>query len=312
MSAEYDNEILTEEAKERLLNLRAKNTKRSYNSDWNSFVAYCNSKGQEYYPALPETIVNYMNHLAHTVKANTISRRLTAISEKYKEAGFAVNPAQAYVVKATMTAIRREKGTRQEGKKPLLIEMLQEVVEIIPDTLEGYRDKALLTLGFAGAFRRSELVDITVENITLSEKGMTVFIPRSKTDQEGQGFIKGIPYATNTVVCPVRATILWLEKSGIKNGYLFRGFKANKSLRSSRLSDQCVALILKYRLEQAGLDSKEYAGHSLRSGFVTTAALKGISVYGIMSQTGHATEGMVHRYIRQADVFASNPLNEIY
>ena len=311
MIEDYDNNLLTEEAKERLQNLRAKNTERSYNSDWKDFVAYCKANNEEYYPAMPETIVNYMNHLTHTVKANTISRHLTAISEKYKEAGFAVNPAKSYVVKATMTAIRRETGVHQEGKKPILIETLRQIIASIPDTLDGIRDKALITLGFAGAFRRSELVGITIDNISFSEKGMTIFIPKSKTDQEGQGIIKGIPYSSDLTICPVRATIHWLEKSGLNGGYLFRGF-TKRTIKDSHLSSQCVPLILKKYLELAGLDSTEYAGHSLRSGFVTEAAQKGVSVYSIMTQTGHRTEGMVHRYIKKADVFENNPLNMIY
>ena len=311
-----NNTRLSDKSKRRMQRSKAENTIKAYNGDWGDFVDWCKYHGEEDLPASPETIVNYINDLADHAKANTVSRRITAISENHIMAGYVKdNPAKDNLVKTAMASIRREKGTWQKGKEPIL----KETLYLLSDFLDGddivtARDRALIYLGFAGAFRRSELVAIQIEHLKFTEDGLVVFIPSSKADQLGHGASIGIPYAPpeDASICAVRAVEHWLDMSGIKSGPLFRGFRKSSAVRLEQLSGQSVALIIKKYAKLAGLDANEFAGHSLRRGFATTAALHDVSVHGIMQQTRHKSEKMVHRYIADGKLFADNPLSRIY
>jgi integrase len=185
------------------------------------------------------------------------------------------------------------------------------MVNALPENLLGKRDRAFLLLGFAGAFRRSELVSLDVADVETNREGIVVTLKRSKTDQEGQGRRVGIPYGSNAVTCPVRALNEWLEASAITAGALFRSVNRHGQLRSERLSDKAVALVVKRSAEAAGLDASQYAGHSLRSGLATSAAQAGVSERAIMAQTGHKSLNMVRRYIREGSLFRENAAAKI-
>ena len=307
------NSRLSAKAKRRLGKSKADNTIRAYSSDWSDFVDWCNYNGEPCLPTTPETIVNYINDLADDAKANTVSRRITAISENHIAAGYGRNnPAKEGIVRTAMSAIRREKGTFQRGKSPILMETLYLLADCFGDDIVSLRDRALIFLGFAGAFRRSELVRVQVDELTFSPEGMTVFIPHAKGDQLGHGATIAIPYSPDKEICAVRAVEQWILTAQLQSGPLFRGFKRNKEVREEQLSDKSVALIVKKYIHMAGLNEKDFAGHSLRRGFATSAAQHDVDALSIMRQTRHKSEKMVHRYIEQGNIFKDNALARMY
>ena len=307
------NSRLSAKAKRRMGKAKADNTIRAYSSDWSDFVDWCTYHGEPFLPTTPETIVNYINDLADEAKANTVSRRVTAISENHIAAGFGRNnPAKEGIVRTAMSAIRREKGTFQHGKSPILMETLYLLADCFGDDIVSIRDRALILLGFAGAFRRSELVRIQMEEITFSPEGMVIFIPHAKGDQLGHGSTIAVPYAPHEEICAVRAVEQWILTAQIQHGPLFRGFKRNKDIREEQLSDKSVALIVKKYIRMAGLNESNFAGHSLRRGFATSAAQHDIDALTIMRQTRHKSEKMVHRYIEQGNIFKDNALARMY
>lgn len=308
------NKKLSEKSKSRMKKSKSENTMRAYESDWNDFYDWCIFHKLDSLPAEPETIVNYINDLADHAKANTVSRRLSAISENHIAAGFIeVNPTHSGMVRNAVDAIRREKGIMQKGKMPLLLEDLAEINKLFNlNDIIAVRDKALIFLGFSGAFRRSELVQILKEDLTFTKDGLIVLIKNSKGDQLGQGNYIAIPYSHTTELCTVIAIKNWLTISEIKKGPLFRPFTKSKKLRNSQLSDKSVALIVKKYADLAGLDSNDFAGHSLRRGFATSAAQHGVDERSIMQQTRHKSEKMVRRYIEQGNMFKNNALNKMF
>ena len=211
--------------------------------------------------------------------------------------------------------IRRRKGTYQKAKKPLLINNLKHIIDVInkqndPD-IKKIRNKALLLLGFSGGFRRNELVSINHEDIEFVFEGLKIRLKNSKTDQFGEGFTKGIPHFENSIYCPVSTLKTWINMSKIKKGPLFTRFSKGSKITNIRLSNQSVALIIKDYLSKAGIDNQNYSGHSLRSGFATSAAEAGAEERSIMAITGHKSTEMVRRYIKEANLFKNNALNKI-
>ena len=310
-----NNERLSLKAKRRLEKSKADNTLKAYACDWSDFSDWCEHHGVSDLPATPETIVNYINDLADDAKANTVSRRVTAISENHIAAGFSGrhNPAKDGIVRAAMSAIRREKGTFQRGKSPILMETLYLLADLFDEEkLSGLRDKALIFLGFAGAFRRSELVRIQYEDLSFTPQGLIIFVAHSKGDQLGHGEQIAIPYAPQAEICAVRALKKWLDTAQIHQGPIFRPVTKVQSLRNTQLSDKSVALIVKKYVRLAGLDEHLFAGHSLRRGFATSAAQHDIDALTIMRQTRHKSEKMVHRYIEQGNIFKDNALNRMF
>jgi len=309
-----NNSKLSEKSKQRLKKSKAYNTIKAYESDWNDFSNWCMYHGKNDLPAEPEVIVNYINDLADDAKANTVSRRVSAISENHIAAGFvAKNPAHDGLVRNTLMAIRREKGTFQRGKAPILMEDIEKLSNCFDETdIVSLRDRALIYIGFAGAFRRSELVHIQMEELTFSVEGLTILVPQSKGDQLGRGSYIAIPYAPTSLICPVVAVQQWILAAQLQTGPLFRPFKRNKELRDTQLSDKSVALIIKKYMGMIGMNPVDFAGHSLRRGFATSAAQHDIDALTIMRQTRHKSEKMVHRYIEQGNIFKQNPLNNMY
>jgi integrase len=274
-------------------------TKRGYQNDIAQFEVWGGS-----IPASPETIAAYLAHLSSTHKTATIVRRVTALSKAHEAIG-APNPTKSEIVRATMRGIKRTIGTASREAKPVLREDLFQMLECMGDSAKDMRDKALLLLGFAGAFRRSEVIGLDVADIEHVRQGIIVTLRRSKTDQEGRGRKIGIPFGRSRW-CPVKHLADWLDHAKIGNGPLFRGINRHGHIAHQRLSGEAVSIIVKERAEAAGFDPDAYSGHSLRAGLATSAVIAGASAWKIRQQTGHASDAMLARYIRDGDMFTDN------
>lgn len=313
-SKNSQNEGLSNKSMNSLSATKAEHTIDAYESDWNDFCDWCRYHHQQSYPATAETIVNYINDLADYAKASTIRRRISAISENYNASGDAVeNPCKAWIVKEALIGLTRLKGSMQKGKTPIYWEEIEEIIGRMDlSTLPALRDRAILLLGFMGAFRRSELAGLDVEDIKKYPQGIVVTIRHSKTDQASMGQQIGIPYLSNSSMDCIKALHEWLTAAGIKEGPLFRSFLKNGKVSARRLSDKSINLIVKKYAASIGLDPEFYGAHSLRHGFATYAALQGVEERLIMKQTRHRSVEMVRRYINEADVFTNNPIDKIF
>tara|TARA_B100000674_G_scaffold37676_1_gene26320 strand:+ start:40 stop:945 length:906 start_codon:yes stop_codon:yes gene_type:complete len=281
-----------------LKNSKANNTLRAYQSDFRDFTAFCERNGFTSMPTQPKILSLYITYLSKTSKLSTLKRRIASISVIHKLKGHYLDTKNPIIME-NLHGIKRTIGSKQKAKKPILINDLKLIIKVIDE--DKYRDKALILVGFAGGFRRSELVNIDHEDIEFVPEGVKILIKRSKTDQSGEGIYKAIPYFDNKEFCPVLALKKYVEKKSIKND----------ERKVFKLSDKSVALIIKKYAQKAGLDSSKYAGHSLRSGFATTAAEFGAEERNIMAMTGHKTTQMVRRYIQEANLFKNNALNKI-
>ncbi len=309
-----ENSRLTESSKALFDFEKSDQTIDAYESDWNDFCDWCHYQNESFFPATPETIVNYINDLSSYAKANTIARRISALSENYFAAGFYQdNPCSSPLVKAAMKSIRRKVGTFQQGKAPLLKEDLEEIVSKMDDeNLTNLRDKTILLIGFMGAFRRSEISAIKCENLNFGHRGVEILVEKSKADQEGKGNIVALPYLSNINICPVRTLKKWLATAKISSGPVFRGVTKDKTIRKNALSDQMINKIVKKWVAAIGLEPNDFGAHSLRHGFATSAALAGVDERNIMKQTRHHSVEMVRHYINEADRFENNPLQEMF
>ena len=293
-----DVKSLEIETLKNLKNSKANNTLRAYQSDFRDFSAFCAKNGLSSIPTQPKIIALYITHLSKTSKFSTLKRRIASISVIHKLKGHYLDTKHPIIME-NLHGIKRTLGSRQKAKKPILINELKLIIKAIDET--KIRDKALILVGFSGGFRRSELVNIEYDDIEFVTEGVKILIKRSKTDQSGEGSLKAIPYFNNQEFCPVIALKNYINKkfSNINDGKIFD------------ISDKSVALIIKRYAEKAGLDSSKYAGHSLRSGFATTAAEFGAEERNIMAMTGHKTTQMVRRYIQEANLFKNNALNKV-
>ena len=285
-----------------LKNSKSFNTLRAYQSDYNDFSIFCSKNGFQSMPTQPKILALYLTELSTKTKFNTLKRRLASISILHKMRGHYIDTKHPIIMENLM-GIKRAKGTYQKGKKPILISDLKLLINAIDESQEKHirkiRDKALILIGFSGGFRRSELVNIEIQDIEFVTEGVKIFVKRSKTDQSGEGMRKAIPYFNNNQFCPVIALKKWID-----------AFEKNQN-KIFNISDKNVALIIKKYASIAGLDSNKYAGHSLRSGFATSAAESGAEERNIMAMTGHKTKEMVRRYIKEANLFKNNALNKI-
>jgi integrase len=250
-------------------------------------------------------VASYIAECAVHLKVGSIQRRLNAIAEAHKVVGLEP-PTHSPIVANTMKGIRRTKGTAPTQKAPALIDDVRAMIDATDAGLIGARDRALILLGFAGAFRRSELVGLEVDCCEFGKDGLTVTLRRSKTDQLGAGRKVGIPYGSNPDTCPVRTVQAWLEQVAIAGGPLFRAINRHGQVQPGPLSGIDVARVVKKLALRAGLDATKYAGHSLRAGHATSAAIAGASERSIMAQTGHRSVQMVRRYIRDGSLFREN------
>jgi integrase len=282
-------------------------TTRAYDYAWRGFVSWCGGYGLASLPATPQTVARYLKALAETHKAATLTLHCSAIAGAHKAAGYAEPPTRSLLVHKTLTGIRRQQGTAPDAKAPVTVDDLRTIIGAhLSAGLKGSRDRALLLVGFAGAFRRSELVGIDREHVAFVPEGVVVTLPRSKTDQEGAGRRVAIPYGAHPDTCPVAALSAWLEAADIAAGPVFRGVDRHGRIAPGRLTDRGVALVVKHYAGAIGRDPAAYAGHSLRAGFATAAARGGAQERDIMRQTGHRSEAMVRRYIREGSLFRSN------
>tara|TARA_A100001011_G_scaffold375866_1_gene437853 strand:+ start:46 stop:963 length:918 start_codon:yes stop_codon:yes gene_type:complete len=285
-----------------LKNSKSFNTLRAYQSDYNDFSIFCSKNGFQSMPTQPKILALYLTELSTKSKFSTLKRRLASISILHKMRGHYIDTKHPIIMENLM-GIKRAKGTHQKGKKPILISDLKLLINAIDESQEKHirkiRDKALILIGFSGGFRRSELVNIEIQDIEFVTEGVKIFVKRSKTDQSGEGMRKAIPYFNNNQFCPVIALKKWID-----------AFEKNQN-KIFNISDKNVALIIKKYASIAGLDSNKYAGHSLRSGFATSAAESGAEERNIMAMTGHKTTEMVRRYIKEANLFKNNALNKI-
>lgn len=255
-------------------------------------------------PSAPATIAEYVAELAEMHTVATINRRIASLAKAHRALG-ADDPTKAEIVKATMRGIRRLLGTAQREAKPVLKEDLFQMLAQMDDSPKGRRDKALLLLGFAGAFRRSELVGLNVADIEHVRQGIVAILRRSKTDQTGAGRKIGIPFG-RTRWCPVKHLVDWLDHAGIEDGPIFRSINRHGHVASQRLSGEAVSIIVKERAEAAGFDPDAYSGHSLRAGLATSAVIAGVSTLSIRRTTGHASDTILARYVRVGDMFTDN------
>ena len=297
-----DVKSLEIETLKNLKNSKANNTLRAYQSDFSDFSNFCTKNGFSFMPTQPKIIALYITHLSKSFKFSTLKRRIASISVIHKLKGHYLDTKHPIIME-NLLGIKRTLGSRQKAKKPILINDLKLIIKAIDQ--DKIRDKALILLGFAGGFRRSELVNVYFQDIDFVTEGVKILIRRSKTDQSGEGSIKAIPYFENQEFCPVIALKNYLNKKFSNSD------KSQKDVKIFEISDKSVALIIKRYAEKAGLDSSKYAGHSLRSGFATTAAEFGAEERNIMAMTGHKTTQMVRRYIQEANLFKNNALKNI-
>ena len=284
-----------------LKNSKAHNTLRAYQADFNDFSNFCNTNGFSSLPTDPKIVALYLTHLSSFSKFSTLKRRLASIKVIHKLKGHYIDTKHP-VISENLMGIKRKLGVKQLSKKPILISDLKLIVQAIIDDKNEYKkiqNKALILIGFAGGFRRSELVSIEREDVDFVNEGVKINIRKSKTDQTGIGMTKAIPYFDNKIFCPVISLNEWINYANISNGKIFN------------ISDKSVALIIKKYALIAGLDNTKYAGHSLRSGFATSTAETGADERSIMAMTGHKTTQMVRRYIQEANLFKNNALNKI-
>src|ERR1043166_6103912 len=261
-----------EQVREYIRASKAQSTVRGYRSDWRHFCAWCDSRGLSPLPASPEAVASYIAECTGHLKVRTIQRRLNAIAEAHKAVGLE-SPTSSGMVRNTLKGIRRSMGTAPAQKAPALTDDIRTMVAATGAGMIGLRDRALILLGFAGAFRRSEVVGLDIADLDFSRDGLTVTLRRSKTDQDGQGRKIGVPYGSNPETCPVRVLQSWLELAGITSGPVFRSLNRHGQVKPGRLSPSDVARVVKKLAQRAGLDAAKYAGPSLRAGHATSAAL---------------------------------------
>ena len=303
-----DLEDLVEKTRAYIHAAKSPATLRAYRTDFEDFTRFCEGHNLPHLPATPTTVALYIADRAGSLRAATITRRLTSITKAHQAAGFEESPSSShhFVVSETLKGIRRSIGTAQQGKAPLLTADIRRIVAACPETRSGLRDRALVLVGFAGAFRRSELAGIDYANLTFTQDGLVIDLRRSKTDQEAAGRKVGIPFGKEDATCPVRTLRRWLAASSITFGAVFRGVTRHGKLSRRGLHKDCVGWIVKRAASRASLKPEPLGGHSLRAGCVTQAAMNGVSERDIMRQTGHKSAEMLARYIRIGEIFTRN------
>ena len=310
-----DIKALQEETLLNLQNSKANNTVRAYKSDFKDFGLFCAQNGFKSLPSDPKIVSLYLTYLStKEAKMSTLKRRLVSIGVIHRLKGHYLDTKHPSIIENLM-GIKRRKGSIQKRKKPILIRHLKLVINVIDEQkikdIKKLRDRSIILIGFSGGFRRNEIVSLDYEDLDFVEEGLKIQIRKSKTDQFGEGLVKALPYFENSQYCPVISLKKWLELSKITSGSVFRRFVKGSKLSENRLTDQTVALLIKEYLQLAGIDNKNYSGHSLRSGFATSAAESGAEERNIMTMTGHKSTEMVRRYIREANLFKNNALNKL-
>lgn len=304
--ATLDDQIL-----EAIADAKAPNTKRAYRADWAHFSTWCEAHGETPLPASPATVARYLVAHAKEFKRSTLERRLIGITTAHRFAGHDT-PCHNTLVRETMKGIRRQKADEDVRQVDAAVtSIVRQLVDTLKDDIHGLRNRALLLIGFAGAFRRSELVALKVHDIKETREGLVIRVRRSKTDQEGKGLEKGIPYGSHIDTCPVRSYKAWLEASKIVEGPVFRPISRHGHVSPNALRAESVAEVIKAAAQRAGLDPTRFAGHSLRSGLATAAAEAGVPEQEIMEQGGWKSSAIARRYIRRGSLFKRNAASKV-
>ncbi|NRP13981.1 Tyrosine recombinase XerD [Aliiroseovarius sp. xm-m-379] len=277
----------------------SENTRKAYRSD----LAHFSGWGGEL-PATADLVARYLADHADMLASSSLARRIATLSKVHEANGWP-NPCRSEVVRATMRGIKRVKGTAQDQARPLLREDLFILLDALGDDVRGKRDRALLLIGWAGGFRSSELVGLDLADIEEVREGLVLHLRRSKTDQTGTGRKIGIPLG-RTRHCPVAALSAWLDALRVNDGPIFRPVDRHDNVQPDRLRSDAVSTILRERLARAGINSEGYSGHSLRAGLATSAIKAGVPTYKVRAQTGHASDLMLSRYVRDAGLFDGN------
>jgi site-specific recombinase XerD len=302
---------------------KAENTRRAYAADWRAFQVWCDAHREQAMPALATTVLAYLVDQAGILRVSTLARRLSAIREAHRYAGHELDTGHI-AFRDTWGGIRRQHGAPAVQKAPLLTAALRGAVDVLPDTLAGCRDRALLLIGFASALRRSELAALDVTPrvgasgiIEQTPEGLIIRLMRSKTDQDGKGQTVAVPFGSNPSTCPVRAYAAWIETSQLKEGPAFRAIDRHGHLAVDALTDRSIALIVKRAViageiahgapeVEARVTARKFAGHSLRAGLATSAAANGAPGHLIQKQLRHSKFETTARYIRSAELFKQN------
>jgi len=301
-------EELIQKAKIFVAAAKAPATLKAYRNDWRDFESWCRAHNLPSLPSMPESVALYIADRASTLASGTIARRLTSITKAHQAAGFPDSPARTrhFVVGETLKGIRRTIGTAQQGKAPLLSADIRRIIAARREDLLGLRDAALVLVGFAGGFRRSELAGIHIGDLKFSGDGVVVTVRKSKTDQDGAGREVGLPFGASQETCPVRALRQWLDRAGIREGPVFRSVGRYGHVSRRGLHKDSIGKLLKRAATRAGMNVDPLGGHSLRAGCVTQAAMNGVREFVIMRQTGHKTVATLRRYIRSGEIFREN------
>lgn len=286
-------------AKKYVSEARARRTREEYAKQWRAFSEWCEANGLCELPAAPQAVSLYLAARADEGrKVATLAQALAAISQAHQVAGYK-SPRTDRLVRETWKGVRRRLGVAPDQKQPVSARDIRNMIDGLPSGLLGVRDRALITVGFAGGFRRSELVALDGADLAFVAEGLEVVVRRSKTDQEGEGLTKVIAYGSDPATCPVRSLQDWLALAGIGEGPVFRNVDRHGRVSDRRLTDHSVALVVKRAAKTAGLSAELFSGHSLRAGFVTEAKKNGADDAAIMDQTGHKSLAMVQRYHRR-------------
>jgi site-specific recombinase XerD len=301
-------EELIQQTKTFVAAAKAPATLKAYRNDWRDFESWCRAHQLPSLPSTAETVALYIADRASTLASGTIARRLTSITKAHQAAGFTDSPATTrhFIVGETLKGIRRTLGTAQHGKDPQLSADIRRIVAARREDLLGLRDAALVLVGFACGFRRSELAGIHLCDLKFSTDGVVVTVRKSKTDQEGAGREVGLPFGSSRDTCPVRALRQWLDRDGIREGPVFRAFGRYGHVSQRGLHSDSISKLLKRAARRAALKVEELGGHSLRAGCVTQAVMYGVREFAIMHQTGYKTITTVRRYIRSGEIFREN------
>jgi site-specific recombinase XerD len=284
-------------------------TQRAYASDWNHFKAWCKNRGRSALPAPADDVALYFRFCAEKLhlKVSTIQRRCAAIAETHNQNRHP-SPTDAWIVRNTLKRLRYDHGSLPNEKKPMSLENIKAMLQHCSDSMSGIRDKALLLTGFCGALRRSDLVNLDIEDLAKADEGLVLTIrdPQRKAPRK-----LGLPYGKDPHSCPVQALFAWIEKAQITDGPLFRAVTKFNRPRATRMSDRVVADIVKKYSALIGKRAALFSAHSLRSGFAIAAAQAGASDRSIQNQTGHATLQSLRRYTRAAEIFRDNAVKKL-
>lgn len=307
---------LVEKIKEYIQASDADNTVKARENDWLVFDSWCQAHDLKAMPASVETVAKFIADHIEARATATLHRYVQTIGDAHRAAEYQPLPTEHVIIKKLMKGIRRKKGVRQVQKDPIINDMLRAALRVLDshkNSVIAVRDRAVFLAGLAGAFRRSELCSLKIENLTWTDNGIVTDILKSKTNQEGEPEYVALPKIKDEFICPYTALKKWFEVSGVKSGPVFRGVRKNGNVRETPLSDGVVGEIVKRAVKGAGLDEKLYGAHSLRAGYVTSARIAGVDWATIMAQTRHKQLSTVKRYARYTpDIFDETKIVEVF